>query len=164
MANKNNAPSLLQGFSRFLKPADKALDLAPQKKEMDAEDELHHLPARPFSDGVQVMEVDQAEFLREWGQAVAQKVLADKEADTDTLIDRRLPNFDRRHPEGERRDPERSDRRHGSPWPIIRAKVERRIGLEDRRELERRADRGQDRRTPSLVVKTKKTKTKVPSR
>lgn len=156
MASKNNAPSLLQGFSRFLKPADPVSTRAmPANPMPESEDELEFLPAKPHSDGVQVREVDQTEFLREWGRAVAQKVLARAGTDTDEdeLIDRRLPNFDRRHPDSERRALNLEDRRHGAPWPVGERRNQRRSGDPDRRLHDRRAYALHDRRIPSLLVK-----------
>lgn len=158
MASKNNAPSLLQGFSRFLKPADPvSSQTMPANPTPRNEEELEFLPAKPHSDGVQVREVEQTEFLREWGRAVAQKALvrAGMDADEDELIDRRLPNFDRRHPDSERRVSSQGDRRHDAPWPAGQPRIERRADSPDRRLPDRRAYERHDRRIPSLLIKRK---------
>lgn len=164
MATKNNAPSMLQGFSRFLKPASVVTSQPRPANPMPAnplpkvDDDLQFLPHSPYADGVHVSEVDQAEFLKEWGRAVTQKALARSgdEEEADALIDRRLPHFERRYTVGERREANKKDRRHNAPWPAGQAHHEHRAGTDDRREGERRTGQDRDRRVPTLILKVTK--------
>jgi hypothetical protein len=165
MATKNNAPSLLHGFSRFLRSSPNGQNLAMPANPMakaEVEDDLQQMPHSPYANGVQVMEVDQSEFLKEWGRAVIQKAMAKNTGseDADSVIDRRLPNFDRRYVMTERRASGQEDRRHGIPWPPGQPRLERRTGIDERRQEDRRAYQGHDRRVPSLILKAKKLATK----
>ncbi len=70
-----------------------------------SEDELNSLSYLPGAGEIQVVEIDQVEFVQEWSRTVAEEAsaLAAGNPEAAIEIDRRLPNFDRRHPDYDRR-------------------------------------------------------------
>jgi len=70
-----------------------------------SEDELNSFPYLPGAGEIQVVEIDQVEFVQEWSRTVAEEAsaLAAGNPEAAIEIDRRLPNFDRRHPDYDRR-------------------------------------------------------------
>jgi hypothetical protein len=79
-----------------------------------SEDELSNIPYLPGSREIQVVEIDQVEFVREWSRTIVEEasILAIKSPEGGLEVDRRLPNFDRRLSDFDRRHPNH-DRRMG---------------------------------------------------
>ena len=118
---KNNL-SMWDRLSRFLKQSGKSaadsatsvLSYAYQQSEYES----NIRPHRPDPEEIQVEEIDQEEFVREWGRTISNEAAFAGNANTGegVRIDRRLPNFDRRLPNHDRRAGDGHDRRRGSIW------------------------------------------------
>jgi hypothetical protein len=91
-----------------------------------SEDDLNSFPYLPDSGEIQVVEIDQVEFVREWRRTVAEEAsaLAAGNPESAPGFDRRLPNFDRRRPDYDRRAGDTHERRGRTPQggPLIRPK------------------------------------------
>lgn len=78
------------------------------------EDGLRNLARFSHSQEIQVEEIEQEVFVREWSQTQVDLVAGEAshaDAAGSHGVDRRLPNFERRHPENDRRAGNGHDRR-----------------------------------------------------
>lgn len=77
----------------------------------DANDDLKDFSRNAMADGMQVLEIEQTEFVLEWERVIATAELVQGKEAPPKKVDRRLPQFDRRIGQGDRRG---EDRRNGN--------------------------------------------------
>jgi hypothetical protein len=120
-----------------------------------AEDDLNY-PFLPGPDEISVVEIDQVEFVQEWGRTVANETFthATRSGEGVLGVDRRVLDDDRRHPNHDRRMGDGHDRRGHSTGADPVTGVDWRLPGYDRRRPhhDRRADNGHDRRDNSSSV------------
>lgn len=119
MGRVKNHPSVLDRLGSLFRANPKPATTVSPKTDRPAEtdDVLASFPVRPGAHGIQVVEVEQTEFLLEWGQSILEEAAhhAHDEQGAVQPVDRRLPQFDRRRNGDDRRQ---GDRRNGhDPLP-----------------------------------------------
>lgn len=124
---------------------------ATQAKPQDEADDYAYSPARYE---IQVEEIDQVEFVQEWGRTVVHEALTHvtQISSEHHAIDRRLPHYDRRRPHHDRRKADTSAVQGHSRETAPAVEIDRRLPHYDRRrpDRDRRVANGGDRRVRSM--------------
>ncbi len=119
-----------------------------------SKDEVDDCPYQPVAYEIKVEEIDQVEFVQEWGRTIVHEALshATKDVEEVPVIDRRLPHFDRRQPHHDRRADEGTQGKEPLKGHTPATKIDHRLPHYDRRhpDHDRRAGAGHDRRVHAL--------------
>jgi hypothetical protein len=122
-----------------------------------SKDEVDDCPYQPVAYEIKVEEIDQVEFVQEWGRTIVQEALshATKDAEAAPVVDRRLPHFDRRQPHHDRRAGEGTHGKEHLTGHAPASKIDHRLPHYDRRhpDHDRRAGDGHDRRVHTWGAK-----------
>lgn len=119
-----------------------------------SKDEVDDYAYSPTHYEIQVEEIDQVEFVQEWGRTVVHEALTHvtQISDEPHWIDRRLPHYDRRGPLHDRRKADTPAVQGHARETTPAAEIDRRLPHYDRRcpDRDRRKASGGDRRVRSI--------------